>query len=64
MAQGTTLADASKRAGHSNPAITAAIYTHAVDDGDKQAAAIGDSLLTGTSGTVERISHDKGQEAG
>jgi integrase len=43
--EGTSLADASKRAGHSNPATTAAIYTHAVNEGDQRAAMIGDSLL-------------------
>lgn len=45
IAEGTSLADVSRRAGHKNPAITAAIYTHAVSEGEQKAAAIGDSLL-------------------
>jgi integrase len=43
IAEGTSLADASLRAGHKNPAITAAIYTHATGEGEKKAALIGDS---------------------
>lgn len=61
IANGTPLADAAKRAGHKNPAITAAIYTHAVGDGEKKAAAIGDSLLTsGKSAEIEQNGMDKG----
>jgi len=45
IAEGTPLADASKRAGHKSPAVTAAIYTHAVGEGQSKAAAIGDSML-------------------
>lgn len=45
IAEGTPLADASKRAGHKNPAVTAAIYTHAVSENERKAAMIGDSLL-------------------
>ena len=67
LAAGATLADASKRAGHSNPAITAAIYLHTVSDGEKKAAQIGDSLLApAKSADVEQIQNgnaaDKGQE--
>ena len=46
IAEGTSLADVSRRAGHANPAITAAVYTHAVSDGERKAAMIGDSLLS------------------
>jgi integrase len=46
IAEGTSLADASRRAGHKSPAITAAIYTHAVGEGEKKAAMIGDRLLS------------------
>lgn len=56
IAAGTPLADASRRAGHKSPAITAAIYTHAVGEGEKKAAEIGDSLLAPSSvAAVEEI---------
>ena len=45
LAGGAPLADVSKRAGHANPAITAAIYAHAVGEGENKAAMIGDGLL-------------------
>lgn len=45
IAEGTSLADAAKRAGHKSPALTAAVYTHSVTEGEKKAALIGDSLL-------------------
>ena len=45
IAGGTPLADASRRAGHKSPAVTAAIYTHAVGEGERKAALIGDALL-------------------
>jgi integrase len=45
LAGGTPLADASRRAGHKSPAVTAAIYTHAVGEGERKAALIGDGLL-------------------
>lgn len=45
LAGGTPLADVARRAGHANPAITAAIYTHAVSENERKAAMIGDSLL-------------------
>ena len=65
IAAGTSLADASRRAGHKSPAITAAIYTHAVGEGEKKAAAIGDSLLSPSSGAeVDQIASDKGPGRG
>jgi integrase len=45
IAGGTPLADAARRAGHKSPAVTAAIYTHAVGEGERKAALIGDALL-------------------
>ena len=45
LAGGAPLADVSKRAGHANPAITAAIYAHAVGEGEQKAAMIADGLL-------------------
>ena len=63
IAEGTSLADVSRRAGHASPAITAAVYTHAVGDGERKAAAIGDSLLTAAKGAeVEQMATDKGQD--
>jgi hypothetical protein len=57
------LADASKRAGHKNPAVTAAIYTHAVSDNERKAARIGDSLLgPAKSAEMEQIAAHKEQE--
>jgi integrase len=54
IAEGASLADASRRAGHKNPAITAAIYTHAVGDGEKKAAIIGDKLLSCVTSAEEK----------
>jgi integrase len=61
LAEGTPLADASQRAGHKNPAITAAIYTHVVGEGEKKASAIGDRLLSPSApAEIEQLASDKG----
>jgi integrase len=47
LAQGLSLADVARRLGHASPAITAAIYSHALKGGDEQAATALDNALGG-----------------
>ena len=46
LAGGAPLAEASRRAGHSNSATTARVYTHVLDEAQQKSAAVGDQLLT------------------
>jgi integrase len=48
IAQGVALPAVAQRLGHASPAITAAIYSHALNGSDAQAAAALDRALTGT----------------
>jgi integrase len=45
MAEGIPLSAVAQRLGHSSPAITAAIYSHALKGSDKQAAQALESAL-------------------
>ncbi|HKU54870.1 MAG TPA: hypothetical protein VJP60_05865 [Rhizomicrobium sp.] len=55
----------SKRAGHANLAITAAIYAHALGEGEMKAALIGDDLLLPAPITQDaKLPADKGPVKG
>ncbi len=56
---GLSLADTAARAGHSNVMTTARTYVHAVNESQRRAAEIGDSLLAPAPSNVERLENGK-----
>jgi integrase len=46
LKMGGTLADASKRAGHSTPHVTASVYSHALEEIDRHAADVASGLIS------------------